>query len=1126
MDAYDDSQSQATQLLHNVLAKPPAPAWKPSRAHSTNANDQDKYTSSDSFGSSRRSIPRYNLHGLAETQTQNGEDYKMGDESQKENLKDTTLAGACRNESTPLYASKALNSKGHPSNPTRTTADISCNTLVSSPSESTAHQLVTSRHVSPLPDDDPDFRQGSVAREGSQQTARSRFRQFEVPLQELERGARALDTPEHPSPTTRSMFSYNGSSKFQSRRTPSPHGNILVDATPDQSMISESQSQSQTSFLPPRQSTPPFRPESPEPLSPVPRQPEFSLEDTQTQDLDALSDSSDPSSSFFEPSKADAVPDDLEPTQPTTEPDLDENDKDTTAPHKTITTAPSSGRRGLLSLVSADKRYRYQHLITEESIPFFPVETQPIAFDSVQQRMPTPPRNATIVGDETQPSHYNVKTAPPIPSKPPPPTAQFPPRNATPQPTQQVHRAREGTEEPPDVVPDSQPFSTRAPAQPRTDSSAATSLKKVLPDPRSPRVTEPDHDDHTEDDEVDDMPLADLIRNGKIGARGSAHGPASRVISRAQTESDTPRARPTRAVATEQRVLLKRSAQGRAWVNGEVPSSLPEQDSNKKGRQKTLTTRVKQEASSSTMIGTRCGSRSADRRSANKKPIAICKRKQIEKEGGCESELTSDDELCIPSREDTYALEHNGNNPASAQKSRKRKRITRSPQTRSASKVSMATTVGRNTPGGRQTKRFRSTTSLATRASPALEPTRVFALWRADSHYYPGVVHSIQGPSSYDIRFDDGATAIVKIDHLRLGELREGDDVLVAQTDHSSKVTSVSGEGENQIITVSLDDEPVTVPLVSIKVASKTIMHAWKDRILTPDLITPVMVKQTLTPSKELSTTFPPTRSSRKILAGVGLVVTLGAGNEDREELLAGIKSGGGIVIDEWSSVINMKGKYSRKQTQWVIEKSEVKWTGKDTIQRVFLLADEASFKPKFLTALALGIPCLSTEWLEDAIQEGEQPAWSKYLLDQGFSSQLQACITQQVDAKWGASPHDVKHIMDNLVPAKLFKDKDILCLGDDMFPQVKRNGAVGSTQEATNAILGIIVCMGAHRVKAVKTLQQTQHEVETYDYLIIRERDHYTPNLSELGPTVVDWQWVKDCLIASRLLPPPTWLE
>lgn len=63
---------------------------------------------------------------------------------------------------------------------------------------------------------------------------------------------------------------------------------------------------------------------------------------------------------------------------------------------------------------------------------------------------------------------------------------------------------------------------------------------------------------------------------------------------------------------------------------------------------------------------------------------------------------------------------------------------------------------------------------------------------------------------------------------------------------------------------------------------------------------------------------------------------------------------------------------------------------------------------------------------------------------------------------------------------------------------------------------------MGPGRVEAVSELKYATQDVQDYDYVVIREEEHYAPELAD--GTTVHWGWVKDCLIASRLLPLPVW--
>jgi len=59
-------------------------------------------------------------------------------------------------------------------------------------------------------------------------------------------------------------------------------------------------------------------------------------------------------------------------------------------------------------------------------------------------------------------------------------------------------------------------------------------------------------------------------------------------------------------------------------------------------------------------------------------------------------------------------------------------------------------------------------------------------------------------------------------------------------------------------------------------------------------------------------------------------------------------------------------------------------------------------------------------------------------MLPQGYSDTLKARPSQQVDMDWGNSIHQLKDIMSNCVPCKLFSGLSILCVGPDMVPTAK----------------------------------------------------------------------------------------
>ena len=60
-----------------------------------------------------------------------------------------------------------------------------------------------------------------------------------------------------------------------------------------------------------------------------------------------------------------------------------------------------------------------------------------------------------------------------------------------------------------------------------------------------------------------------------------------------------------------------------------------------------------------------------------------------------------------------------------------------------------------------------------------------------------------------------------------------------------------------------------------------------------------------------------------------------------------------------------LKEAFANANKRWTMSPKNLDFTGKDGIDRVFLLADSYNEKPKYLLALALGIPCVSLDWIK-----------------------------------------------------------------------------------------------------------------------------------------------------------------
>lgn len=993
-------------------------------------------------------------------------------------------------------------------------------------------------------------------------------KQFEIPLFEL---GHVVSSPDHRTRTTRRaspvgpMFSYSGSNHAKRLPSPPPRGRILVAATPSNSDGSQSQ-----------------------PLQPLDefqghgQQSNYGERATEGDDVASQRstqgyESSYPSSSYERLLSGKRDPDadvrEYQATQLCTQEDVDMNSdtqsdsivqNSTTHATTHIESANTTTHpRSLLSMVNPNHKWRYQKF--QDTVPGLP---QHSAQNPVVSR---PGAHAAIALQETQPAFEEDEiTKPPRRQLPKPSRSTVFPSTSNsggvPAPLLQNNDQM-------DIVPDSEPL--------RNDSTSKTRITACSPHKRMIRLNSDSSDaipssgeivsdsmavdEHDgavangkrldvvaqplqSDEEIDDddMPLA--VRAKVFHSGGPVYKGVKMTHSNKEKASTGTRQLKEKKTATHpssgtsikdqgnQAITSGKPPQkgvGRLLEPKTIPSSIPGEETGKplsSGR----TLRANSKA------GERAAKLNIPSRGGVKKSSTSTTARARDN-GVHEQPSQPEDEL--KGREAGMKEEEDGQEPADDEyvetdlpvagpSTRKRKRgapPTKPITSRAKSKASAKTIKQSSvTPVTRQGKRLR-TASVNSRGY--MTPTRVFALWRHDGHYYPGVVQSHQAGPNYVIRFDDETEATVKINDMRLCELRVGDNVLFPNSSSNCKVVDVAKRDADSIVSISMEDEIEEVRISDLMIANKTVAYAWKDRVLAPDSIVPVKIKPSPTPSKLSVASGPSVRSHRrKVLAKTGLVITLSTANnsiweKDRENIMVAVKNTGGTVIDDWASLFWMEGKHSHSNNRWVIEKSDVRWIGKEDIEKVFLLADNANQKPKFLIALGLGIPCVCVSWLHDSVRAGEDKEWQAYLLPQGYSEALHARPSQQIDMDWGNSVHQLTNIMDTPVACKLFDEKSILCVGQEMVPQPKGKKLPGTdekAQEAHNAVARIILSMGARRVEAVSELRYASAPISEFDLIVIKEANHYDPALDN-GCTV-HWTWVKDCLVASRQLPLPVW--
>ncbi|KAF8212143.1 hypothetical protein K438DRAFT_1806042 [Mycena galopus ATCC 62051] len=1095
-DGGAEGESQASQLLRHALQSQSDDEMAMHDAHTVPVDEPDfskDLSSSDSIHSPG-SMPHYHYHGLATTQTQSqqyDDEGTLNDAgSQKENVNSSREAlsppfgnqiqGAMQAQS-PIKTSKPPLVDKLPPKPTNAKA-VSFESPIKA--VETPTKLPDSRNSArslrrATPARRRDISQDSFA--GDFEDPAEKYiasnKQFDIPLAQLERA---------PSPSIEvSQISMEGA------------GTILVDDTPAQSVAGSSGSQSQSHSQAQSQENEDYFENMPQ------SEPDY---DAVMAAANALSsprstqyESSEPTSSYramydnvvptyestqlVEPTQ---ILTQIEPTQILTqilEPAQIEPPSTSNAPEEltraeafSINTSTTTGPRSLFDSIDPRKKERYAHIAqisrgnhstTNNTIaystsaaaagPLALQETQP-AFEpapATPARVKGKPRSSArraLVDERTE---IVPDSEPPREGTPSPPPPQKAPARSPMKPRPRPVRGSD-TESDTEVVPDSlmevdkgelRVVDTKSMRQEEEESeNEEEDGDEEDGDDRD--GDEEDEDEEEEDEEEEEVPLKlkgkDLKGKGKAVEMGP---PPAKVKAKTEPAPKLPRTRRTRATSPKV-----------------IPSSHEVAPPVKR---KQTATRAKPAAAAR---GRRKPAAATGSRACTKNPINY-------------KEESTDDEA-LPQSEEVTTEPDNGYASAGPS-SRKRKR---------AFKVEKST---------HPVKRARGASNSANNGG---KPTRVLALWRQDGNYYPGVVHS-QGTMQgrYTVHFDDETKDEVRLDSMRLCTPQVGDTVFIPKVTRAVKITAV--DLEEEMVTVNSDGSQVELHISGIRIPARTISSRWGDRLVTSVVCRVKPQKSFASPTASRSSVASGSRrTTSDLFSGTGFCITHEAASE-KEALTALIRNNGGVVIDDWDCMLEMKGK--RTTYRWTLKESDAVPTSTlRGVDRVFLLAEDPTQTPKYLTALALGIPCIRMHFIQHAIDTGDLTDWTMYLLFSGFSECYSSRVTQFIIADWGDGNDDIEGIMHNPVAFKAFKGKKVLCVS---------RGVLDNNVNAA-ALPKIMLAMGASSVEAVKEIARASLTPSDYDYIVNKDGDNNIAKLRDC--TVVTWDWVKDALI-SRCIPP-----
>ncbi|KAJ6596981.1 hypothetical protein DFH09DRAFT_1133295 [Mycena vulgaris] len=1092
--------------------------------------DISKEVSSDSLNNL---APQYHYHGLATTQTQSEQedDSNLNDEgSQKENASFSREAlfsssKQVQGVQSPAKASLVEKPRCPPAKSITNAKGVSFDSpkAVATPiklpeGRSTGRPL---RRVTPTPK--RELSQDSFAGDFGDPAEKfiASSKQFDIPVAQLT----SPSVEGSPHPARRSVYPDNippmESPKAVRRAvdTNDEEGTILVNSTPTPSNSGSSQSQ-QSQPHSQSQSQGPFGEEQSDDYNMNERQPEEDDRILPPQPSDSQDsvqyESSEPSSSYRRMYENPTQQTQIEPTQLINEPtqpysasltnfNTEEEHRGDTFSNITSTTGQA---RTLLDSLDEHKRSRYAARLGISRIDREPVDP------SVTDYSSSAARGGHLALQDTQPAYDQGHAL-----------SNWSAGNSKPS-TSAVPRVRQAVvDERTEVIPDSEPLregslspvspakpSTRSPtkSRPRPPSSDTETDAEVIPD--SMDVDGEDRDEvlgilnakssvrqeEEEEEEEEEVPLAATNLAGKGGKRADLKGkgkaiemgppPIKPKDNRSRSNAKSPATKPNRKGKDSLNSQKRRTRK----ISPEVPSSVPHQDLPAANPVSTAKPKV----------ATRAKSAAATR--VRKKVGGSTKRRNETED----EEESSEDELLMPRSERDEEVRTESPDDeymAAGPSTRKRKRGIKA-ESPSVQYQARPRRVAKSA-STRPAKRARAT-SASTQAT--VEPTRVFALWRKDGHYYSGVVHSQIAQGRYRVDFDDETSDDVKLDQMRVCNPRIGDIAFVAGLHRPVEITAVSLADE--MVEVKADNYKNGFHVSALRIGSRTIASGWTDRVLTAEAI--VCVKNpprsltSPTPSRISVLSAASSRRSSDLFSKMGFCITHALEAEEEKEAISTlIRNNGGVVIDDWEDLITMKGKQT--STRWMLKQKDVNLVLRG-LERVFLLSDDASQTPKFLLALALGIPCLRIEFITRAVDAADFTDWMMYLLPSGFSESRNCRVTQFVNADWGEDADDIKDIMNNPVAFKVFKGKKILCIGAEVLTVTKgrKNGNL--------AVPRIMLAMGAEFVEAVREEKHASCALSDYDYIVNKDDNVRISKLREC--TVVPWDWVKDALISGSI--------
>ena len=301
----------------------------------------------------------------------------------------------------------------------------------------------------------------------------------------------------------------------------------------------------------------------------------------------------------------------------------------------------------------------------------------------------------------------------------------------------------------------------------------------------------------------------------------------------------------------------------------------------------------------------------------------------------------------------------------------------------------------------------------------------VLGWWARTKSFFPGYA---SGSPRTKIRVDflDQTHASMTIDRLRHCELRKGDLIRSVQPINGEVYNEVEVEedwpGGDATIRVCYHGEAVgCVQIKDLYIRQSIINAHFDDRRVVPEALATGAV---VSASGDPAPAFKDTYTSSVLTGKIFLITSAGRRQTGQDELCALIKASGGAVVTEWNTLFDLSS--NGFNSAFLTEK----------VPLVLVHGEKTVMKPKMMAALAKGIPCIASEYIQAAIErvshtwqvgaDGQNAHWREYLVSAGQTDLMAQASSQWVDPEWGGEGWDPKSAQRRIRP---FTGKRVLFL-------------------------------------------------------------------------------------------------